>query len=86
MRVELELRYLPRFRVIDYLVQLGGQVTESATVIGPGWSATIEALEPDLVGIVHVPRDRLVIEGDERAVERVHAFMERQVRRMRQGR
>jgi hypothetical protein len=86
MRVEIELRYLPRFRVMDYLNQAGGQTTGILSVEGAGWSASIEALEPDEVGIVKIPRDRLVIEGEDRDVERVQAFMERKVRQMRQGR
>jgi hypothetical protein len=83
MRVELELRVLPRFRVIDYLVQAGGTPTETLCVAGEGWSAFIEALEPDPFGLASVPRDRLVIEGDERAVERVQAFMQLKVQQMR---
>jgi hypothetical protein len=86
MRVEIELRYLPRFRVMDYLAQVGGTVTEMLCVVGDGWEAAIEALEPDQVGIVQVPRDRLVIEGDDpAAVTRVHDFMVGKVRQMRRG-
>jgi hypothetical protein len=85
VRAEIELRYLPRFRVMDYLVQAGGEATDILSVVGPGWSAYVEALEPDRVGIVDVPRDRLVIEGDPAAVQRVHAFMYHTVRRMRGG-
>jgi hypothetical protein len=85
MRVEIELRVLPRYRVMDYLVQVGGEVTEMLSVTGSGWTAFIEALEPDRVGIVDVPRDRLVIEGEEHAVERVSTFMQRKVRQMRRG-
>ncbi len=83
MRVEIELRYLPRFRIIDYLVQMGGSETEMLSVTGDGWTAFIEALEPDVVGIVQVPRDRLVIVGEENAVNRVASFMQRKVRQMR---
>jgi hypothetical protein len=54
MRVEIELRYVPRFRVMDYLAQVGGTVTEMLCVVGDGWEAAIEALEPDQVGIVQV--------------------------------
>ncbi len=85
MRVEIELRVLPRFRVMDYLVQVGGEITEMLCVTGNGWTAFIEAMEPDRVGIVDVPRDRLVIEGEEHAVERVSSFMQRKVRQMRHG-
>ncbi|NLF77782.1 MAG: hypothetical protein GX573_18980 [Chloroflexi bacterium] len=86
MRVEIELRILPRFRVMDYLIQAGGTPTEALCVAGEGWSACIEALEPDPFGLVDVPRDRLVIEGDERAVERVRAFMQLKVQQMRRRR
>ena len=86
MRIEIELRYLPRFRVMNYLTQVGGTITETASVTGEGWWATIEALEPDRIGIVDIPRDRLVIAGEERAVERVASFMQRKVRQMRRGR
>ena len=85
-RVEIELRILPRFRVMDYLIQAGGTPTEALCVAGDGWSACIEALEPDPFGLVDVPRDRLVIEGDERAVERVRAFMQLKVQQMRRRR
>ncbi len=86
MRVTIELRLIPRYRVMDYLVQAGGTPVESLSVAGQGWTATIEALEPDQLGIVQVPRDCLVIEGDEAAVERVRAFMQRQVDRLRRRR
>lgn len=86
MRVTIELRLIPRYRVMDYLVQAGGVPVESLSVTGAGWTATIEALEPDSLGMVRVPRDCLVIEGDEAAVERVRAFMQRQVDRLRRRR
>ena len=86
MRVTIELRLLPRFRVMDYLIQVGGSATEALSVAGDGWTATIEALEPDRLGIVAVPRDCLVIEGEEAAVERVRYFMQRQVDQMRRRR
>lgn len=86
MRIEIELRVLPRFRVIDYLVQAGGHMTEALCVEGDGWSAFIEALEPDRLGLVNIPRDCLVIEGECRAVERVHAFIQRKITQMRSGR
>lgn len=83
MRITIELRLVPRFRVMDYLVQVGGTPVETFSVVGKGWTATIEALEPDRLGIVPIGRDCLVIEGEEAAVERVRAFMQRQVDRLR---
>lgn len=75
------LRGLPRYRVINYLIQAGGEVTESLSVAGHRWSASLEALEPDEIGVARIPRDRLVIEGDDPAVERVHAFIRLKTRR-----
>lgn len=86
MRVTIELRLIPRYRVVDYLVQAGGVPVESLSVTGAGWTATIEAREPDLLGMVQVSRDCLVIEGDEAAVERVRVFMQCQVDRLRRRR
>jgi hypothetical protein len=86
VRAEIELRGLLRFRVMDYLAQAGGEMTESLSVVGDGWMAYVVALESARVGVVDIPRDRLVIEGDVRAVERVYAFMYRKVRQMRRGR
>lgn len=85
-RVEIELRLLPRFRVVNYLEQAGGTATESWCVAGENWQAEIVALEPDIVGRAEIPRDRLVIWGDEVAVARVAAFMQHKVREMRRGR
>lgn len=81
MRVVIEVRHVPRFRVIDYLVQAGGTVTDFLEVAGDGWVAWLEALEPDYLGTVPIARDRLVLEGEPRHVERVSAFMRLHVTR-----
>lgn len=81
MRVVIEVRHIPRYRVMDYLVQAGGTPTGLLEVSGEGWSASLEALEPDWLGIVRIDRDRLVIEGVPHQVERVSAFIRRYVTR-----
>ncbi len=81
MRVELELRNLPGSRILDYLVEAGGEPTGDLTVSGGGWSACLEPMEPAVVGAMRIPRDRLVIVGDDSAVERISAFMRRQTMR-----
>jgi hypothetical protein len=86
MRVTIELRGLPRFRVMGDLEQVGGRVIELGSVTGADWSASIEALEPDTDGPTELPRDLLVIEGDKPAVERVAAFMRHRVAEMHRGR
>ena len=80
-RVVLELRNQPRYRVMNYLVEAGGTPDDVASVTAPRWAAFIESLEPDTVGIVEIPRDRLVIWGERTEVERVGAFLRRHTTR-----
>lgn len=60
---------------MEYLAEAGGKPTGELAVSGEGWSAYLEPLEPAVVGTMRIPRDRLVIAGDDLAVERVSAFM-----------
>ena len=75
MRVEMELRNLPRSRVLDYLAEADGQPAGELAVVGDGWLAALEPMEPAQVGSITVPRDLLVIEGKATAVEPVYAHM-----------
>jgi hypothetical protein len=91
MRIEYELRNLPRFRIKEYLEQAGGTVLDTVLdghpngtlrAAGDGWTASLEAMEPAQVGSFSIPRDRLVIEGDDKAaVERASAFMRQKTMR-----
>lgn len=83
MRAELELRNVPRFRVLQYLVEGGGRPTGELTVIGEGWSAELIELEPVVItNVIHIPRDLLVLEGiDEQEFERIVSFMRRKTMR-----
>lgn len=82
MRFELELRNLPLNRLGEYLVVAGGTLSDARHAVGQGWSAEIVALEPAVLGKFSIPRDLLVIEGeDDAAVQTVHAFMRRQTMR-----
>jgi hypothetical protein len=81
VRAELELRNLPRDRILEYLVEVGGAPAGPLAVEGVGWSARLDALEPAQVGAITVPRDLLVIEGDEAAVATIRDFMERRTMR-----
>jgi hypothetical protein len=81
VRVELELRNLPGFRIMEYLAEAGGEPTGELAVSGDGWSAYLEPIEPAVVGAVQIPSDRLVISGHDSAVERISAFMRRKTMR-----
>jgi hypothetical protein len=82
MRVELELRNLPLARLGEYLVAAGGRLTDARHASGAGWSAVITALPPATLGVMRIPRDLLVIEGDDDvAVEAVRDAMRRHTMR-----
>ncbi len=81
MRVELELRNLPRFRVIEYLVAAGGAVQNAYRVVGDGWTAELHPMPPAEIGVMRIPRDLLVIQGDAAQVEPVHDFMRQKTMR-----
>lgn len=84
VRFELELRNLPRFRIMEYLAEAGGVENGELSVVGDGWSAWLEEMVPAQVGRLSVRRDMLIIEGeDEEAVKRVNGHM--RLRTMRGG-
>lgn len=77
MRVQLELRNLPRFRIIEYLTEAGGKAVGALSVAGNEWVATLQPLPPAQVGVNAIRRDLLIIEGSDERVEVLHAFMRR---------
>lgn len=82
MRYEMELRNVPRFRVMEYLIEAGGEENGELAVTGDGWKAWLEELEPVKIITMTVRRDMLIIEGDDdAAVDEVHAFMRRKTMR-----
>ncbi|MEO1290913.1 MAG: hypothetical protein AAFV93_24520 [Chloroflexota bacterium] len=82
MRYELELRNVPRNRVIEYLLEVGGADDGELAVRGAGWRAWLEELEPVQIITMTVRRDMLIIEGDDdKQVDEVHNFMRRKTMR-----
>ncbi len=81
MRVQLELRNLPRFRIIEYLVEAGGRAVDELNVTGNEWTASLQPLPPAQIGINSIRRDLLIIEGSDERVEFLHAFMRRKTMR-----
>ncbi len=82
MRFELELRNLPLDRLGEYLVMAGGTLEHTRRAVGAGWSATLVELEPATLGKFTIPRDLLIIEGDDEvAAQAAHAFLRRQTMR-----
>lgn len=82
MRYELELRNVPRFRVMEYLQEAGGTPSTELAVEGDGWAAELIELEPVKITVMSIRRDLLVIEGeDEAATKAVHDYMRRKTMR-----
>lgn len=65
-RFEMELRNLPRQRILEYLGEAGGQPhpDDALRVDGEGWSAWLEELPPAIITVMTIRRDMLIIEGD----------------------
>lgn len=83
MRYEMELRNLPRKRILEYLVEAGGEQpdSEALTVIGTGWKAWLEELPPAKITVMSIRRDMLIIEGEDTATEPVYKHMRQRTMR-----
>lgn len=76
MRLEAECRNLRTAIIMGFLVEAGGRPDGERSASAAGWSAEIVELPPAQLGPLRIPRDRLVIEGeDEATVQRVYDFM-----------
>lgn len=80
-RYELELRNVPRQRVLEYLEQAGGTLVEALVAQGSGWQARLQALDPVVLGIATIPRDLLILEGRPDALRPVYDHMRRMTMR-----
>ena len=74
-RTEYELRNLPRQRMREYWIEAGGMLTGDLSAAGEGWRIWLEPMPPAVVGHMEVRRDRLIIEGDPDAVQKMADFM-----------
>lgn len=81
MHAEMDLRNLKPEQVMSYLVECGGALTGERLATGTGWQAELQAMPPVELGVMRIPRDLLVIEGDEAVVTEVVAFMKRKTMR-----
>jgi len=58
-----EVRAIPQWLLRDYLVDLGGEAVDAATVRGDGWVARIVELPDHVVGSLRVGRLRIDVEA-----------------------
>lgn len=69
------LTAVPAWLLRDYLIDAGGRAVDDRTVAGDGWTATLDAAADHVVGSLRVGRVRLVLRGDDDAVERTWAAL-----------
>ena len=68
------MRGIPYFLLKEYLQEMGGELIDEDTVRGPGWTMTLERMEPFRLFSLEVGQVRLTLEIEE-AVE--EDFLER---------
>lgn len=82
-RYELELRNLPRQRIMQYLQEAGGVRTapDALRVEGDGWAAWLEEMPPATITVLSVPRDMLIIAGTDEATLPIYDHMRQRTMR-----
>lgn len=75
--IEMELRNLPRHRIIEYLQEAGGTRTAPTAlrVKGNNWEAWLEEMPPAKITVMSIRRDLLIIEGSDSAVPTIYDHM-----------
>lgn len=82
-RYEMELRNLPRQRIMQYLGEIGGvrPRADELRVEGEGWSAWLKELPPAQITVMTIRRDMLIIDGDDDATLPVYNHMRQRTMR-----
>ena len=76
-----DVNCVPVWLMEEYLVELGGQVSKSGQVDGPGWQAVYYKIDDFKLGSISVGRVRLEISGDELALEQLIPRLEQKLMR-----
>lgn len=63
--IDQEIRGIPHFLILDYLVELGGEKVGEDTVKGIGWTARVTRMEPFRLFSLSVGQNRLELEIEE---------------------
>jgi hypothetical protein len=69
--VETTITGIPRWRLQEYLVELGARVTGDSRLSGEGWQARLTQVDDHGIGSLRVGRVRLEVWGDAGTVEAV---------------
>jgi hypothetical protein len=81
VRREWELHGLPLRLVMEYLQELGGQISAEGRASGPGWTASVQKIEDFQLGSIRLGRLRLLLEAEPQLMETFLPALENKLRR-----
>jgi hypothetical protein len=73
--VRLELRGIGPAIIRRYLMDLGASETPVGTLVGDGWTASVEAGDPILIGALRIGLTIVTFAGDEATIQHVVAAL-----------
>lgn len=76
-----ELRSMPAWLIEEYLLELGGKISENNWIVGNGWKASIEKMSDFQIGSLRVGQVRLDWWGDENAIKNILPVLEQKLMR-----
>ena len=68
---------MPASLIMSIVEEAGALRSGERTAYAEGWTARLVEMPPAQLGPLRIPRDMLIIEGDEAAIPRVSDFMRR---------
>jgi len=77
VRVEFEIRNMPASLIMSIVEEAGARRSGERTASAEGWTARLVEMPPAQLGPLRIPRDMLVIEGDEQTIPHISDFMRR---------
>lgn len=80
-RKEWTQRGIPLKLFQDYLIDLGGSLVAEGHVIGPGWQARLQRLEPFHLGSLRVGQVQVEFEGQPEALAALLPQLEKKLLR-----
>lgn len=76
-----ELRSMPGWLIEEYLLELGGYLSDDNWIVGSGWKANIIKMPDFQIGSLRVGQVRLEWWGDDNAVKDVLPALEQKMMR-----
>lgn len=70
---------MPLWLLQEYLLELGGQMSQEGQVIGDGWRATLAQMDDFQIGSVIVGQVRLEVHANEQAMQSLLPLLEKKL-------